>query len=257
MRLRMLGLTVLLVFCFGVVSAYAEEPKNQLYFVISAEVKPAKVSEYEANVKKVIAKYSKHNFKYPWFAYNSENYQYYFLFPINSVGEMDDISKEEAALINKMGQKNYDKLWAGYEGTFDNRRDFFFTHRRDLSYVPENPRLKTEDANFLVWREYYIKSDKVEEAENIIKESASFYKSKNIPNNWILLQGGIGYDTPWYESAEFALSEIDYYTHKKTELETLGDEFIKIWEKLMDVTVKYKVRHGFYRPDLSYTPKTE
>ena len=123
MKLRIFGLMILLVFCFGMVSVYAEEPKNQLYFVISAAVKPAKVSEYEATVKKVLAEYSKHNYKYQWFAYNTENYEYYFIFPINSIGDIPAISKVETELIKKMGQEAYDKLWPGYEGIYDKRRD--------------------------------------------------------------------------------------------------------------------------------------
>ncbi|MFO7971100.1 MAG: hypothetical protein R6U40_05040 [Desulfobacterales bacterium] len=154
-----------------------------------------------------------------------------------------------------MGQEAFAKLWSGYEGTYDQLEDSFFTLRIDLSYVPDNPRITLEDARFLVWREYYIEGSKVKEAENLIKEIAALYKSKNITNRWNMLKGGIGYDAHWYESAEYALSAVDYYTHKQPELETLGEDFVKLWGKFMDATEKYEVSQGYYRPDLSYTPK--
>ena len=54
MKLRALGFLVLVLFCFGVVSAYAEESKNQLYFVYDVVTSPSTALAYETNLKKMV-----------------------------------------------------------------------------------------------------------------------------------------------------------------------------------------------------------
>ncbi len=258
MKIRIVSILVVVIFCLGIGSAYAQEvPRDQLYFCIDTTVKPSRAADYEANCKKLTAEYAKHNFKFPWYAYSSNDFHYFFVFPINSLADMDAMAKEGTEMMNKIGKENFDKLWDGYGGTFDNRRDYFLTHIADLSHTPEKPRVKIEEGKFIIWRAYYIKSDMVKEAEDVTKELIALRKSKNIANGVNVLKGGLGADTPIHISEEWALSASDYYQNMEKDNAVLGEEFSAIWQKVLKVTRKYEERQGVYRADLSYAPKKE
>ena len=90
MRVRIFGLIILLVFCFGIVSAYAQEPKEQLYYVVYSIVEPSMADKYEATAKKLIAEYRKHNLKYSISAFSTTEFDYYHLIPINNFTDLDN-----------------------------------------------------------------------------------------------------------------------------------------------------------------------
>jgi len=257
MKHRILGLIILLVFCFGIVGVYAEEPKDQLYFIYYTAVEPSMADKFEANLKKFIAEYTKHNLKYGITAYSTNDFDYYFLIPINNYAERDEMDKAFAEVRTKMGTEKYDALWNAYGGTYKYNRNGFYTFRADLSFDPETPRVKPEERNFIIWLNYYVKTGKMPEFEKVIEEWISFYKSKNIDTGFYNYVGGIGTEEPYISCAVPDKNAVELFAQSAKKTELYPDKFADLWKKTFSLLRKYEQKMGRPRPDLSYTPKSE
>jgi hypothetical protein len=125
----------------------------------------------------------------------------------------------------------------------------------ELSYTPENPRLKPGEGNFYFWDIYYIHPGKAGEYEENLKEWKSLFKSKNITESYNTLQGDIGTDNPVYAFSGRAKSAADYYTHNAKMWEMLGEEGEKLFAKDLPLIRKNEVRQGWLFHGLSYKPE--
>lgn len=257
MKLRIFGLVILFIFCFGIVSANAEEPKNQMYYVYDIVTCPSKALAFEANLKKIIAEYSKFNWKYPWSTYSTNDFHYYILFAIDNFASMDALNKSGQDLRNEMGPEKYDALYAGYGGTFKYMQNGFYTLRGDLSYISDTPRIKPEELNFLIWNTFYIKTGKEQEAEKNAKNLVNLYRSKKITTGFNLLIGGIGAESPVIVTVSGGKSASDFFNEADKNDKLISKEMADIWKTAFSVSRKFEQKMGRPRPDLSYTPKTE
>ena len=215
------------------------------------------VNQYEATVKKLIPEYIKHDLKYPFSAYSTNEFDYYFLIPIDNFADMDNVNKAFSEVREKMGAKKYDAIWSEFGGTVKYDKNGFYTFRADLSYIPEKPRLKPEDVNFIFWLNYYYKTDKMPEVEKVYKEWISFFKSKNIDTGFYAYEGGIGSEMPYISVSLGDRNAEEFFAQSAKRDKMYADKFAELWKKSYALLRKFEQKMGQPRPDLSYTPKAE
>lgn len=234
--------------------AQAEEQKPQLFAVWDVVVYPSKFMEFEAANKEFVALAAKHECPFPWTAYRTSDFHYYFLIPIENLAGLDKVMDYFGKVAEKAG-KEYEAIQKGMAGTYESETLGAVLLRTDLSYNPEKPRVKTEEMNFVWWNYYYIKSGKEKEAEEIAKEWQALWGSKKITDFFNVFQYFLGPDIPAMVAAGGAKSEPDYYSQTEKNIKKMGDEYAALTKKTMDACRKFEQRTGTILRELSYIPK--
>jgi hypothetical protein len=252
----LLSVFLLAGFYAAISLAQAQEQKPQLYWITDCAVGPGMASKFEAAVKDECALTAEGKSPYPWMAYSSDDFHYYFVSPIKNYADIDAQDKAEEEMRKKVGEERFNANDKAYAGTFEYARIGFVYLRPDLSYAPEKPRLKPEEANFLYWGLCYVDSAKVDEFNEIFKEYVSLYKSKNITSGFTTYQGGYGTDMPFYFFAMSGKSPADFFSEDEKTTKILeGEKDEELWNRFLATLRKYEIKTGRYRPDLSYIPE--
>ena len=249
----MVGLVVSL--CSLTTLAQAEEQKGQLVFVSHYVVKPSMVSEFEAGVKEWVAQCTKHKYPYPWNAQSSEDFLYLFFTPVDNFADIDNMDKADDELAKKIGEEQMQTLMKRFEGTYDYYRDYIARSLPELSYTPENPRLKPEESNFVSTDFYYVQSGKEKEFEEVNKEWVALVKSKNIADGYSLGVRIMGTELPVYIGNSRGKNAADYFSQGEKNWALIKDEGTALWKKTMALCRKFESRNSWRRSDLSYIPE--
>jgi len=208
---------------------------------------------YEAGLKAWVDFNTKYKFPRPVNVYRTTDYRYYVLMPIEKLADLDWMEKYFKELGEEAG-KEMEEIGKLFAGTTESGTFGVVALRTDLSYLPENQRVKIEDISFVWWNYYYIKSGKEHEAEKIAKEWQALYKSKGITDYYNVYQPILWSDLPVMVAAGGALSASDYYSHLEKNVEKMGDEYLAITKKTMDACRRFEQRTGMIIRELSYIP---
>jgi hypothetical protein len=235
--------------------AQEEEQKAQAFVVWDFVVKPSMFMQYEESIKKQIELYAKANFPYPWIAYSTNDYHYYYVVAVESFETVDSIYKAFGEAQKAIGEEKLQALDEMQEGTYDHLRMGMYYLRFDLSYIPEDPRLTEDEVNFVWWNFYYIKQGMGTQANDIAKEWQDLYKANNIPDGWSFYVGDFGSEEPVRVAVGGAKSAADYFQHQEKTIKLFGEKYGEMTKKTMDICRRFEQKLGMPRPDLSYTPK--
>jgi hypothetical protein len=249
----MVGLVVSL--CALTTWAQDEEKKAQAYFVVDVLVKPSMISKYEAAVKLMVSLYSQHNTPYPFYAFLADDMKYHFLSPVENLADVDKMFKFDMELEKKMGEEKMKEIEELGAGAYEYAHTYMIYHRPDLSYTPQNPRLKSQEANFRHLIYYYIRPDKEKEFQEILKKFVSQPKLKSINDGYDIYFGGIGMNTPACLIALSGKSAADFETHYEKIWGILGDEAMMMVQELVGMARGLDIKTAWFRPDLSYIPE--
>lgn len=229
----------------------AQEQKSQLYSITEVVVKPAMAARFEAAQKKEIEL----GYPFPFEAYNTDDFHYYFLVPIESYAGIDAMNKSEGEWAAKIGQE-YQALMKSVEGTFDYYRWGIVRSLPELSYSPKKPRLKPGEQNFLTWGFAYVEFGKEKEFADVCRQFVEVSKSKDTSIGWNMFVVESGAELPFYFWAEGGKSATEYYAENDKVMKKMGEEkFTELWNKLLSTLRKYESKTGQPRPDLSNMPK--
>jgi len=249
----MVGFVVSL--CALTTLAQTEEPEDQLLFVNELAVKPSMAEKYEASVKEFVALCTKHKLSYSWKAYSLNDFHYTFVYPLEDYADITSWDKAMDELEEKVGKEQWKALTKRVVNCYEYYNSSMIYLIPELSYTPENPRLKPGDGNFYFWDIYYLHPGKGGEFREILKEFISLLKSKNFTGSYNILQGDIGTDNPVYAFSIIGKDAADFYAHNAKMWEMLGEEGEKLYAKSLPLIRKNEVRQGWLRPSLSYKPE--
>jgi len=246
----------------GAVQAIAYAQDKPLYwFVREQVVRPDRVLDFHTGVMEQFAEAAKH--KIPYYrmdAWSSNDFHYYFAIVIEGPDSLDDLAaawaRFHADLKSKMGDEAYNKLMKKLEGTVEYDHDFVFVWRPDLSYLPQAPRLKPGERNFIHWQYWYIKDGMEQEAEAVTKEIAILFKDKGVVETLEVNQALLGGDVPAYYAAWRGKDEVDYYAHDVNKLLANDKAYNALLARLYKTTRQMVRVNVDYRLDLSYHPET-
>lgn len=236
--------------------AQTEEQRAPLYIVEDTVVKPSKVAEYEEHVKMADELFAKYEYPYPVYAFSTEDFHYIFVFPVENFADMDNIYKATGEMAQKAGEE-FQAMIKSAEGTLEYSTYFMVRYIPQLSYIPEKPRLKQEESNFILWECFYAQPTKEGEFAEVLKQWQTLYKNKDIPDGWELYVGSLGTEQPLFIAMFRAKSAADYFSQWEKTLELLGEEGQELLKKTVAPLRKFERKSGRYRPDLSYIPKKE
>ena len=122
MRAKVLiALMVGMVVNFFALTAFAQEekPKGQLWLIEECAVKPCGIGEFEAVLKEFVALAVEHKFPYRWYGHRSNDFRYYFSYPVENLGAVDNIFEAWDELAEKKGKEQYQALQKRFEGSLE------------------------------------------------------------------------------------------------------------------------------------------
>ena len=257
--LMVIPLVILLCFvvspCASTTLAQTEEQKAQLYFVEEVVVKPSMADKYEEHTKEALDLWTKYGSPFPFYAFVTDDFHYYFVWPIENYASLDSLFKAIGEWVVKMGDENWQALLKSGEGTYEYMKWSIVRHKPELSYSPANPSLKPGEANFVYLNFFYIQSGKEEEFEEVFKEGTAFYKSINFPFGFDIYVGDMGTEMPMYIYFSKWENAADFFAQHDKAFKLHTEEAIKLRQKTLITIRKTKVKTGMFRPDLSYIPK--
>ncbi len=255
----LIALMVGIVVNFFALAAFAqeEEQKGQLWLIEDCTVKPCGVGEFEATVKEFVALAVEHKYPYRWYGHSTNDFHYYFAYPVEDLGAVDNIFEAWDELAEKMGKEQYQALDKRFDGIIEYYKYTLNRFMPEMSYTPENPRLLPEERKFFHLNIFYLPYGREKEFEEISKEWVALYKSKNIFDGTWFYVGVIGTDNPMYMLVRRAKNRADYYSQAEVIDELLGEEGKALKGKTRPLLKKLEHQDGWSRPDLSYTPVKE
>lgn len=238
-------------------ASQAEEQKSELLLIEEEIVKPPKIVDLEAALKEMVAYSAQYKYPYPWYTYSNDNYVYYYVMPIKDLADINNIMKTWAELAEKVGKESWQATMKKYQGAYEYLKLGVVRTRPDLSYVPENPRLKPDEGVYIRWGLCYVKPAKVGEFEEIMKEWVELFKKKNLADGFNTFMGDLGTDNPYYFWAEYGKSPVDFFSQNEKNMAIFGDEAMQLWMKTLGLLRKFENVGGMFRPELSYIPEKE
>lgn len=231
----------------------AEKP--QMYCIYKEVVKPEKQRQYEDAVKHMISEFRAYQIdpeKVYWHTISGAELGYLYVMPIDGFAGMDQMEAHWNEAIEILGKERWEQIMAPMAEAMESVSISHSIKRKDLSYVPENPRLKQEEIKYVRYGFYYAHPGKGKDFEKIAQKFAELYERKGLDSGWSIYQGVSGADLPVYVVAMGAKSAADYYTNRERILEQLGEEGEKLGEQVGATVRKMEYVEGMLRPDLSY-----
>jgi hypothetical protein len=249
-----LALSFLIGFC--ALAAGAEQAKSQMYLVFECTVKPSLEAKFYDAAKEEVAFYSKHNFPYSWEVYASDDSHYYWLVPVADYADVGNCFKALADAEAK-GASEYQALIGKFGESYEFERSAVYTFTPEFSIIPEKPRFKPAETNFVFLDIWYFMPGKEQELTKLNSEwRALREKFKNkIRDTWYCWVGGLGTDQPVHVYIGPDKDPSEFFKHNAEMWKIMGKEASDLQAKMLTYLRKREGRMVWLQPELSYTPK--
>jgi len=246
----------LLALPLAVFAQPAPSPKPAIIAVHEEIVPPSMVMRYEALTKELLATLAAKNVNDPNIAlttFMTPDFHYVYVSPLKGgLAGFETMFNAWMSVPDKVGKEKWAEMTARSVGTTSSYNEILAMRRDDLSYMPAIPRLKPEEQVYVRWQFYYLVPGKESEAEQVAKDYASLFKSKNIADGFTIYMAMNGNDLPLLVAAITAKSAADFAMIDEKNTATLGNDLRALQARALSITRKFETREGWYRPDLSY-----
>ena len=255
MKKKNLLIIVSIILFLNVQNLHAQEKESdsQLWLAQEMVVKPSMEKQHRSLVKKYIELCKKHSLSINWNAKHNGNFHYYYFYPVNDYNEINAIDEESAAVRKEFGSEN----WIAWHETYYSYKSYYLESSTNLSYIPENPRLKSEDHNYVKWHLYYTIPGKGSEFKKLFKGFKTILESKKYIGSLNIGWGDIGVEGPLYIVYSSGKSSVDFLEQNSKMWKLIGEEGWEIYEKAIALTRKLETLELWDLKDLSYSPKKE
>lgn len=230
--------------------------QNQAYWVHEDQVKPAKVMEYEQVTKDFIDACKKHELKNAdWATAQVNDGKYLTISPIEKMADFD--KNPLAPLAEKMGEKEFVKIFNRFNQCYDKHRDYVVILNSALSYMPEGLDVDTPGQDYRKWHFLHVIPSNISKLRAKMKEIKTLYKDKGSKEYYRVYRSAFGTNGDYY-LVTISAKNAQSYAQLSTENDTLlGDEGEKMMQELYGLLESYEVKTGRMRPDLGYTAVME
>lgn len=239
-------------------SAHAADPPRQQLFLIHEEtVNPSTVAQYESATKDLVKAFADKKVSSPTFilnTYMTSDFHYLYITPISGWAQLDTISKDWMGASEMIGKDKWRDLMKRGSAAMSSYDEAVAARRDDLSYQPENPRLKMEEMPYARVDYYYLKPGAEADAEQVARDYVALFKEKKIADGFTIYMAMSGHDLPLLVAVIPAKSPADFAAVDEKTMATLGDALRNLQGRAMAITRRIEHKDSWFRPDLSYMP---
>jgi hypothetical protein len=254
-RRTLAALALVAVLAALAVPALAAEPPR--LFVLHQEiVKPSMIPLYEQTTKEFLGLVQQHRSASPafWFTtFAGHDYVYSYVGPIQSFATIDTINAGFQALAEASGPKWPDVMKRNGEA-IDYIRESVLMEDPSLSYTPDKPRIKDEEARFFHFDLYYVQPGREPEAEALAREFVDLFRRKGVTSPYRLFKVVMGPETPLLTVVIPARDAADYAAQDAAARELLGAEGQALFQRAFALSRRFEQHEAWIRPDLSLPP---
>ncbi len=231
-----------------------EKAKDELYLFHQDIIKADMVTEYEAIGKELFGIFKKHGMEGTVkFASKTDDNKYNFLSPLKSYADLDNRSAQWTNLAKKAGKELAD-IFGRMDETYVSHKDYIIKLSADLSYWPENNRLKDQKAEFLHFDHYYFKESKIDEAMKMMKEFKEMMTKKKSDEGYSVWIFDIGEEYGHVVVTRSAKNAVDYYQTADRRMESMKEEMKEMWPKFSKTLKRFEHNNGQRMPEFIYDP---
>ena len=252
---RVLGSLGLLLFAAAASAQMPNSPPPAYYLIHEEVARPSMVAQYESTTRDLLNAFTEKKADPKVFGmtlYSTPDLHYIYVVPIANWAALDTFQQAWTTIGQQIGKDRWTDLMKRGNGAMESYTEYVVVRRNDLSYQPETPRVKIEDRRYAHWTFYYIDAAHVEEAEQVAKDVAALYKSKNIDTPFVIYQAVSGHDLPLYIVGSSGKSAADYWLNDDRVASMIGNEMRPLEMRALSFTRKLEVREARRRPELSY-----
>ena len=226
---------------------------TQAYAIHVDPVYPSKINEYETVSKKLADECSKYNTEQGWdtFQFNSFNYTY--ISPLKNMAELD--KNGFADLREKMGKESFEDLFRSFNNYYDSHADYVIVLDKELSYMPDGITITPEGLNYRHNTLFYFAPRDYDKMMQVAKDFKKLYTDKGSTQYYRIYHSGYGSDGTYLLVAEASKDAATFEKNEEENWKLLGEDAKKIYSRLLAILLKTETMTGYFRPDLSYSPK--
>ncbi|GAC1437900.1 MAG: hypothetical protein NVSMB68_09760 [Thermoanaerobaculia bacterium] len=236
----------------------APTPKPELFLIHEEVAKPSMLGQYESVTRELLNLFAEKHADPKVFGMNNymtTDFHYLFVVPIANWAALDTFQQSWMALGQAVGKDRWSDLMNRGNAAMSSYNEFVVAKRSDLSYMPATPRLKQSEVGFVRWAFYYIDASKpMEDVEQVAKDYAALFRSKNVPDPFTVYQAMNGSDLPLLIVAIPARDAADFWAEDQRVNSMVGADVRPLQVRAMRNTRRYELRDGTVRRDLSYPP---
>ena len=236
--------------------SFSQEMKDQLYWIREEVAKVDMWDKYESTSKEWVKLMTEAGLDMPYmWASQRDDGHYYYLFPLDNYAAIDKMQGIFGAAIEKIGKDKWAKFLVENESSMVTHKDFIATRSAKYSYMPKEPRLKAEEANFIHWMFFHYKLENRKEVMDIMTEWKKLYEDKNIKNGYTIWLIELGLDNNMIALTENFKDGADFYTSQKEDNALMEAEASALWTKMAPFITSIENKYGNQRPDLGFVKK--
>ena len=157
-----------------------EEQDMQMYLVHEDRTKPAMAKKHETIDKELIGAMRQNEIRdVSWITLVTEDFRYLYISPLEKMADLDN--DLFAGLSQKIGQRETDKIFDKYQGTYDEHGDYIIILDKKLSYQPGGINTTPVGKNYRHITVYHFTPENAGKAEDLAKRFLDLYtKNKSM-----------------------------------------------------------------------------
>jgi hypothetical protein len=247
---------VLFMFLLSLVSSsLISQNETQMILSFEDNVKANKVIQYEEVAKKQIALLKKYDFKFPFGVYVTDDNYYLWNTPIENLGAADDVIEELGKFETNLKENNEIDLQKAYKDLYNSMMIRTIVFSPALSYIPDEPRLKDEEAVYQRIFYCYLYPGENMEFYNKNIQYVKYFKEANVNSGFKTFYGALGWEMPLIIYVESYKNEMDLLTTREEIFKEIDPKISELWQDMQQHIKRMETKICLYRPDLSYIPE--
>ncbi len=258
----MLKIKIFLVLLFGLsicgsgIILAQQEPEDQLYWIREEVARVDMWQQYEETSKQWVEMMTGAGLDFPYIrASQRDDGHYYYLIPLSSYADIDRFPEIFGSAIDTIGKEKWGEFMKKNESSMVTHKDFIATWSAKYSYVPKEPRVKQQDAEFIHWVFFTFKLEKRKVVLDVLGEWKALYEKNNIPDGWSTWIIEVGEKNNMIAITEFAKDAPSFYAAMEENSEKMKAEEEKLWAKFSANVISIEQKFGKPRPDLGFVKK--
>lgn len=242
---------------FAAVGSWAQEApsKPELLVVYQDHVKPAKLDDYTAVAKDMVALLKEEKADSPAFdlwAFSSPDFTFTYVTPMSSMGEMDTMHEAWMALYKGPDKAKWEAFDARVNGAVLTSSRQIVARVASASYKPKEPRLSQEEAKYRWFDVFTVQPGKEKDFVGLCKSLAELAAKAGFKDGWNTYSVVVGPAIPCFIVVSPAKDQGDYAESDRAFSKAVGDEGKKIFAQVMAITEHYDGHGEWFRPEFSY-----
>ena len=214
-------------------------------------------TDCDAALKEIVELAKEHNYPHSWATYTTSEMLYYFVYPIESESQIEELFTDWEKMVAKMGEEKWEALYERLMKPTEYYKYYEIEHLPAHSYAPGDAAVAPMEVPATYWGFCYMKPGHEKSLLEMVSKYVELYKSKDLQEAFESYLVRTGADLPACFYVMRGKTFADLFGKSEKSEEIAGEEAAAIWVKFSSHLRKYEYKLGMFRPDLSYMPEQQ